>query len=185
MKQPLAVAIVFSLCIAACGGGSDNPYQGGQHALGSGDHATALKHFEAALAGLTPVDAGWMAAKQGQIAALAKVDPKRAEVEAVAVLSTHHESLGENGATSIAGSMADGGAFPESLNFLKATVPIWPSSDRLDRMWGAVETRAASEASSDQMAELRSLGYLGGGETGNSASRRPVSGDAAAVPPAK
>lgn len=184
--HPLAAfvaGLVFNL--AACDGGSGDPYRDGQDALGRGNHAAALEHFDAALEKLPPEDSRWLPAKLGQIGALARVDGERAESESLALLTSHHEALGERGARALVIALVDGGAFEAAFEFLKATVPIWPSSEALDAAWGAVEMRAARSASPDQLKDLRGLGYVDAGGGGKSASRRPGSQTATTTAPPK
>jgi hypothetical protein len=170
-SSSVALLLVAALC-ACAGGDSGDPYRDGQNALNSGDAKTALEHFDAALAKAAPTDSAWIAAKQGQIAALARVDRQRAHTEALALLSEHHAALGERGARTTAANLVDGSAYEAAFKFLEATVPLWPESDALDNAWSAAQQRASSDASPSDLKDLQSIGYLGGKNEGTK-SRRP------------
>lgn len=183
-RKPLSsllatVVIVGALALAVgvygCGESGD-PYTDGQAALGRGDHAAALTSFEKALSASKPEDAAWLAAKQGQIAALAKVDPARAQSEAIALVGSHKDALGVTGARVLAGSLLEGQAYQAAFEFLKATVAPWPVSEQLDAMYGYAEEKALAGASSDELEKLRGLGYIGDDSgSGKARNKRPGS----------
>lgn len=169
-------ALVLAASLAACScGGSGDPYKDGQDALGRGDHAAALKAFDAALSSSKPDDTAWLEAKQGQIAALAKVDRARAQSEAIALLGSHKDALGERGARTIASSLLEGQAYLAAFEFLKATVAHWPVSAALDAAYGYAEEKAMAGASSDELEQLRGLGYIGD-DSGGAKQRKPRPG---------
>jgi hypothetical protein len=174
-SRPLELALVTALVLgfASCGGSGD-PYKDGQQALNSGDYKSAVKSFDEALAQMKPEQSTWLGTKQAQIEALAHVDQARAQKEALELLKTHKDALGEKGARAVASDLVRGGACEAAFKFLEATIDIWPNSPDLDAVWGQAEARAKQDAKQDpsQLKNLQGLGYVGGDAATNSGKRQ-------------
>ena len=155
-----ALCLAFSLTLAACGGGGGgDPTQltnDGYQALNSGDHAAAVKSFEAALGGLEPGTPDFQRAKMGEIRALIHLDASRARDQFL----DHAQAFDAKAYETVGSQLTSAKKFEEAIAVLDAGIKRYSESPKLQALIDKVKSEAEKSGDTGALDSLKGLGYL-------------------------
>lgn len=154
-----ALCLALSLSLAACGGGGGDPTQltnDGYQALNSGDHAAAVKSFEAALSGLEAGTPDFQRAKMGEIQALIHLDAGRARDQFL----MHAEAFDAKAYETVGSQLTTAKEFEEAIAVLDAGMKRFTENPKLQALIDEVKAAAEKSGDAGALDSLKGLGYL-------------------------
>lgn len=162
-----SIACLFLVALAACSKDAKSLTDSGYASLGKGDSKGALSEFEAAL---PKIDATanadlYRRAAIGRCEALARIDPKRARTEFVALVKAQPGRIVEGDLTAIVHGMTRARtpeALKEAIELLDAAKTMYPDSPKLDDIAKVVVAEATRANDPVAIERLKSMGYVGG-----------------------
>jgi hypothetical protein len=160
----LAHIACLTLVIALVSCGNTDPKaltDEGTAALGSGDAATAIKSFDAALQNLTPQSPDYLRARMGKCQALARKDPPAAKVEFLALCKAEPGRLREQDFSTVVSELLKHDAVVEAAEVMDAGVKMFPESPKMQVVKELVIDASKKAKSSEGMDKLKGLGYVG------------------------
>lgn len=170
MKHAPWLSIPLAAALFACDGTTDPQARlaSGLAALNSGEPGKAADELSRALEGLPPGDPAHLRVQVALTEALAAVDPAASRDRFLAFARSNPDAVEDAVLRRVSEAMFRAGACEQALDVLRFGVERAPGrhgahgAEPLALALAQLERRVAGQASEDELAHLRSLGYLGG-----------------------
>jgi len=150
--------------LSACGNAPD-PHalvESGLRELRSGDPGAAAADLSRALPDLAPEDPDFVRAQVGLAEALAPFEPAAAQEGFLAFAGEHPDLAPSRLYRAVAEAMFKAGARVEAIDVLGVGLQRFPQATELEQVQTELKVQARASATPEEVARLRSLGYLGG-----------------------
>ncbi len=161
-RLPTLVASQLLLVLASCGGGDPRALtDAGSAALNGGDPRLALRNFDAALAAMEGEAAHpqRLEASIGRVQALARIDPKRA-VEDFLALAKSGAAVGDNDFSLVAWELMRANAMTQAVDLMHEGQLLHPQSKTMAELKDQVIAETKRKGDAGALKQLQGLGYL-------------------------
>lgn len=157
------LSLLLGGALVACGGSVDAAEltERGLRELNTGDAGAAANHLDRALETLSPDDPDHVRAQAGLALALASIDPEEGHRRFLAFAAAHPDRVDPELYRTVGEGMFRAGARPEGVDVVGQGVARHPEDTALAQIFEQLKQRASKEATPDELAHLRSLGYVG------------------------
>lgn len=164
--RTLTLFASLSIALASCSGSAQSLTEDGNRELGSGDYKAALADFEKALdkLGSNTGSTEYLQAAIGRCQALARVDPKKAATEFVALAQAQKGRVQEADFTLIADALLKANtneSRKQAIEVMVAGTKLFPSSTKLKDIGNQIYAAAQKANDPEAMKSLQGLGYAG------------------------
>jgi len=161
MRTPIALILALSTTLAACGG--SDPKAAADEAFQSGDYATAVTSFDAAMAAVDKSSPEYLGLAIDRCRALAHTDAASAKDSMIALAKAPESKVKSSDYRLVAGEMFDAKEFSPAISLLDDGIKGRFSDDpKLLAMINKIKTEAEKSGDSETMSALQGLGYAGG-----------------------
>jgi hypothetical protein len=161
-RLPTLFASQLLLVLASCGGGDPRALtDAGSAALNGGDPRLALRNFDAALAAMEGETAHpqRLEASIGRVQALARIDPKRA-VEDFLALAKSGAAVGDNDFSLVAWELMRANAMTQAVDLMHEGQLLHPQSKTMAELKDQVIAETKRKGDAGALKQLQGLGYL-------------------------
>jgi hypothetical protein len=161
-RLPTLFASQLLLVLASCGGGDPRALtDAGSAALNGGDPRLALRNFDAALAAMEGAAAHpqRLEASIGRVQALARIDPKRA-VEDFLALAKSGAAVGDNDFSLVAWELMRANAMTQAVDLMHEGQLLHPQSKTMAELKEQVIAETKRKGDAGALKQLQGLGYL-------------------------
>jgi hypothetical protein len=161
-RLPTLFASQLLLVLASCGGGDPRALtDAGSAALNGGDPRLALRNFDAALAAMEGEAAHpqRLEASIGRVQALARIDPKRA-VEDFLALAKSGAAVGDNDFSLVAWELMRANAMTQAVDLMHEGQLLHPQSKTMAELKDQVIAETKRKGDAGALKQLQGLGYL-------------------------
>ncbi|MEY2807368.1 MAG: hypothetical protein ACK57N_04685 [Planctomycetia bacterium] len=161
-RLPTLFASQLLLVLASCGGGDPRALtDAGSAALNGGDPRLALRNFDAALAAMEGEAAHpqRLEASIGRVQALARIDPKRA-VEDFLALAKSGAAVGDNDFSLVAWELMRANAMTQAVDLMHEGQLLHPQSKTMAELKEQVIAETKRKGDAGALKQLQGLGYL-------------------------
>jgi hypothetical protein len=161
------IACPLLVVLAACSKDPKSLTDSGAAHVGRGEYKAALADFEDALEqfGSDTSSRDYLRAAIGRCEALARIDPKRAKTEFIALAKAQTGRILEGDFTRIVHGMLQVGTAEsrsEAVDLVAAAQEMFPKSPKLDAIAEVVVKEATRVNDPVAIERLKSMGYVGG-----------------------
>ncbi len=161
MRTP---SLLLACLIASCGGSDPKALtDAGSTALNSGDAHGAVASFDRALEHMDTANPDYLRASVGRCQALARIDPKRAEGDFLALAQAQPSRVREPDFTVVATELVRQHAIASAVAVAEAGMRSFADSPSMKTLRDLVGDAAKKASDPEALKRLKGLGYAGDG----------------------